>query len=230
MGLISMYHTLNNKRGFTLTELLVAMALSAVVMAAIGSVYYTQQKSYLVQDQLAAAQQNLRAGMYFIEREIRMAGCDPTQNANARILTANNATINFTLDITNSSGTGNPDGLTDGPNENITYLLGDSDGDGDNDLLRNGNLIAENIDALNFVYLDGASPPNVLDDDGSGNVTTNIPNIQSVQVTVVARTGREDRGYTDTNDYRNLQDSVILAATNDHFRRKQLNTTCKLRN
>jgi len=199
-----MFHTLTNKRGFTLTELLVAMALSAVVMAAIGYVYYTQQKSYLVQDQLAAAQQNLRAGMYFMEREIRMAGYDPTQNASPTpgIGTAGTNTIAFTSDL-------NGDRDTVDTNESVTYSLGDNDGDGDTDLLRNGNVIAENIDTLNFVYLDGASPPNVLDDDGSGNVTTNIPNIRSVQVTVVAKTGRADQGYT---------------------RRKQLDTTIKLRN
>ncbi|MBN1227962.1 MAG: PilW family protein [Deltaproteobacteria bacterium] len=216
-----MFHALANKRGFTLTELLVAMGLSAIVMAAIGYMYHTQQKSYLVQENLAAAQQNLRSAMYFMEREIRMAGCDPTQNANPKpgILTANNNTINFTLDITNTAGTGNPDGLVDGPNENVTYSLGDGDGDGDNDLLRTGNLLAENIDALDFVYLNSAGTP-----------TATFAQIQSVQVTIVARTGRADPGYTDTNDYRNQQGTIILAAQNDRFRRKQLDTTIKLRN
>lgn len=214
-----MFHTLTNKRGFTLTELLVAMALSAVVMASIGYVYYTQQKSYLVQENLAAAQQNLRSAMYFMEREIRMAGCDPTQNANARILTAADNTITFTLDITNTSGTGNPDGLTDGPNENVTYSLADNDGDGDNDLLRNGNLIAENIDALDFEYLDIDSNP-----------TAGTDEMRSIQITIVARTGRADQGYTDTNPYYNQRNELILAAQNDRFRRKQLDATIKLRN
>jgi type IV pilus assembly protein PilW len=80
------------------------------------------------------------------------------------------------------------------------------------------------------VYLDGASPPNVLDDDGSGNVTTSINQIRSVQVTVVARTGNADPGYTDTNIYTNQQGQVILGMQNDSFRRKQLDTTIRLRN
>ena len=213
-----------NENGFTLVELLVAMAISLIVMASIGYLYYSQQKSYVAQEQIAAMQQNLRAAMYYMEREIRMAGCDPTQDANPPtpdIQTAGANTISFTLDITNTAGTGNPDGLVDGPNENVTYALADNDGDGDNDLERNSNLIAENIDALDFVYL-----------DGSGNVTASISQIRSVQITIVAKTGRGDPGFTNNNAYFNQQDLVnpILAAQNDSFRRRRLATTIKCRN
>ena len=39
----------HNKDGFSLIELLVAVALSVIIMAAIYSTYYSQQKSFLVQ-------------------------------------------------------------------------------------------------------------------------------------------------------------------------------------
>jgi len=221
-----MFRILRDKRGFTLTELLVAMGLSAVVMASVGSIYYQQQKSFLVQEQIASAQQNLRTSMYFMEREIRSAGYDPTQNANTAIQVANNNSITFQADIDGDAVIGG--------GETITYSLYDSGGDGDTDLGRNtggGNQpLAENIDALDFVYLDGASPPNVLDDDGMGNVTTNIDQIRSVQVTVVARTGRADPGYTDTQIYTNLQGQTILGVQNDNFRRRTLSTTIACRN
>jgi len=217
-----------NKQGFTLVELLVAMGISGVVMAGIYTVYYSQQKSYAAQEQMAAMQQNLRAAIYFMEREIRMAGYDPRRDAAADIQTAGFNTINFTLDITNTAGTGNPDGLLDGPNEDITYDLDDNDGDGYNDLERNGSLIAENIDALDFVYLDEGG--NVLDDDGSGNVVASIPDIRSIQITIVARADRVDPGYTDTNAYYNQADLEILPARNDGFRRKRLTTEVKCRN
>jgi type IV pilus assembly protein PilW len=214
-----MFHALTNKRGFTLIELLLAMGLSAVVMSSVGAIYYQQQKSFLVQEQIAGAQQNLRAALYFIEREIRMAGCDPTQKADVGIVNPGPNTINFTLDITNTAGTGNPDGVSDGPNEDVTYSLGDGDGDGDNDLFRNAGLLAENIDALNFVYLNEA-----------GNPTATISLIRSVQVTIVAKTGREDPRYTDTRTYRNQQGQTILGAQNDHFRRKHLSANIACRN
>jgi type IV pilus assembly protein PilW len=212
-----------NDRGFTLTELLVAMALSAVVMASIGYVYYTQQKSYLVQENLAAAQQNLRSAMYFMERDIRMAGYDPTLKAGAGITIANVAKLEFTKDD-------NGDGKSTFPgDERIRYALtNDNDEDGIADAFpcnigrdTGGGLqsIAENIDALNFVYL-----------GSNGNPTTIISQIRTVQVTIVARTGRADPGYTDTQPYKNQRDEVILAAQNDRFRRKQLDATIKLRN
>jgi type IV pilus assembly protein PilW len=238
----------SRKKGFTFPELLVVMVISGIVMAGIYSTHYTQQKSYVTHEQLVTMQQNLRAGMYLMEREIRMAGCDPTKNANAGIATAHRNAITFTSDITGGESDGvdnDDDGATDeadeenygdgdtgDTNENITYALGDGDGDGDNDLLRNGTVVAENIDALNFVYLDGTSPPNVLDDDGSGNVTTSISEIRSVQITIVARTDREDPHYTDTTAYYNQQDPVnpILAAQNDGHRRELLTTEVKCRN
>lgn len=207
-----MFHTLTNKRGFTLTELLVAMALSAVVMASIGYVYYTQQKSYLVQENLAAAQQNIRTAMYFMERDIRMAGCDPTENAGAGIGTAGTNTIAFTSDLNGDRDTGDTD-------ESVTYSLADNDGDGDNDLERNSNLIAENIDALNFVYLDIDSNP-----------TADPDAMRTIQISIVAKTGRADPGYTDTRIYTNQRGQTILGAQNDRFRRKQLDVTIKLRN
>jgi type IV pilus assembly protein PilW len=221
---------LSKKEGFTLSELLVAMVMSAVVMAAIYSTYYSQQRSYLVQEQVAAMQQNLRAAMFYMEKEIRMAGCDPKRTADAGITTANADSISFTEDITGGAA-GAPDGDTSDANENITYSL--SAGDlWRNDMNGGNETIAQNIDKLNFVYLDGASPPNVLDDDGNGNVSTSISQIRSVQVTIVARTGRDDpqRKYTDTSSYMNQQGTVILPAQNDHFRRRLLTTNIRCRN
>jgi type IV pilus assembly protein PilW len=208
-----------NKHGFTLVELLVAIAVAGIVMAGIYSSYYSQQKSYVAQEQVAAMQQNLRVGMYYMEREIRMAGCDPTGNAGAGIQTANTNSIRFALDITDDPGTGDADGDTDDANEDITYSLADNDGDGDNDLERNNNLVAENIDALDFVYLDANGAP-----------TATLSDIRSVQISLVARTGRGDPGYTNNTAYQNKQGTTIYTAPGDNFRRKRLTTEVKCRN
>jgi len=228
------------EQGFTLVEIMVAMAISGIVMSGIYTVYYSQQKSYMAQEQVVAMQQNLRAAMFYMEREIRRAGCDPTQDANAGIQNIGwdadenrYTSIRFTLDIHDgvdndgdgvvdeSDEEGNVDGDTDDTDEDITYSLADNDGDGDSDLERNGDLIAENIDALDFVYLDDASPP---------SVTANIDEIRSVQITLVARTGRAVPGYTDTASYTNQQGTEILAAQNDNFRRRCSTTSIRCRN
>jgi prepilin-type N-terminal cleavage/methylation domain-containing protein len=60
--------------GFTLVELLVAIALGLVILAGVYQTFRTQHDSYIVQDQVAAMQQNLRAAMYLITRDLQMAG------------------------------------------------------------------------------------------------------------------------------------------------------------
>ena len=85
----------NNHKGFTLIELLVAMTVGLVVMAGVSMTFKSQQKSYLLQEQMAAMQQNLRAAMFHMEREIRMAGCDPNKSASAQFVTANARSITF---------------------------------------------------------------------------------------------------------------------------------------
>jgi len=61
-------------QGFTLVELMVAMAISLVVMGAIFLTFKSQQDSYIIQDQITATQQNLRSAMYILTRDIQMAG------------------------------------------------------------------------------------------------------------------------------------------------------------
>jgi len=63
-----------NNQGFTLVELMVAMAISLVVMGAIFLTFKSQQDSYVIQDQITATQQNLRSAMYMLTRDIQMAG------------------------------------------------------------------------------------------------------------------------------------------------------------
>ena len=70
-------------KGFTLIEILVALAVSGLVLAGIYQTYLAQQKSYIVQGEIAKMQQNIRAAMFLMVRELRMAGFDPTGNAAA---------------------------------------------------------------------------------------------------------------------------------------------------
>ncbi|UCG79761.1 MAG: prepilin-type N-terminal cleavage/methylation domain-containing protein, partial [Desulfobacterales bacterium] len=199
-----MKHSLSNQ-GFTLTELLVAMTISGIVAAGIYSTFYSQQKSYTTQEQVAAMQQNLRGAMFLLEREVRMAGHDPTGEATAGLVTAQTNSLRFTMDLTDDTGTGSPDGDIGDVNEDITYALFDADGDGDNDLGRddvNGsgnNIVAENIDALDFVYL-----------NKDGDPTATLSEIRSVQISVLARAGRVDPGYTNSNVYENQRGDTIF--------------------
>jgi prepilin-type N-terminal cleavage/methylation domain-containing protein len=71
-------HLIGNRlracKGLTLIELLVAMAISAVLIAAIYRTFMGQHKTYMVQEQVVDMQQNARVAINRMMREIRMAG------------------------------------------------------------------------------------------------------------------------------------------------------------
>ena len=58
----------------TLIELLIAMAISAILIVAIYRTFIGQQKTYTVQEQVVDMQQNARVAINRMMREIRMAG------------------------------------------------------------------------------------------------------------------------------------------------------------
>ena len=159
----------NNNKGFSLIELLIAMAVSSIVMAMITSVYNLQQKAHVTQQQVADMQQNIRAAMYLMESEIRMAGYDPTEGSGAGIQTAGPNSIQFTGDIDGN-------GVTTGTNEDMTFgfsLANDADVNGTADaggapLVRRNTTggvfdsMAEDIHAIGFAY--------AYDDDRNGEL------------------------------------------------------------
>ena len=67
----------NNPKGFTLVEMLVAMAMGLIVMVAIYTAYVNHQRSHVTQQLVVHMQQNARAAMSLMKREIRMRGYDP---------------------------------------------------------------------------------------------------------------------------------------------------------
>ena len=211
-----------------MVELLVAMVVSLLALIAIYSTFLGQNKSYVMQQETAALHQNIRAAMYYMQREVRMAGCDPLGSANAGIIIANATSINFTEDVRGNLVGSDSDGATDDPNENITYSLSG------NNLVRNtggGNqMVAQNIDALDFVYLDGSSPPNVLNPGGINVPAGSLDQIRSVEVTIVARTGSNKMALTNSNAYFNQQGMQILAPQNDSRSRRRLTARVKCRN
>jgi len=214
-----------SNQGFTIIELLIALVVSLLAMAAIYSTFLTQFKSYQVQEETAEMQQNIRAAMFYMQREIRMSGSNPfdsTPFSSFGFITANANSINFTEDINGGALGTPPDGAitaTAAASENITYNL-----DVNRNLVRTvggvGQVVAQNIDWLDFVYLDGTGAP-----------TATLADIRSVEITIVART--DDPllyGTTNNNVYRNQQGTASFVAPNDNFSRRRLTTLIHCRN
>jgi type IV pilus assembly protein PilW len=199
------------RAAFTLVELLIAMVIFAVALTAIYTSYLTQ---------------NLRAGMYHLERELRMTGFDPNRTAGAGFIIADNNELQITSDL-NSNGRVVDSAGDSG--ERIRYVLSGGS------LIRQVwgsplhlSTLAEDIEVLDFVYLDEDN--NALNPNLADVAAANLADIRSVQVTMVARVDRGDGDYRNNNTYRNQQGVVILPAQNDTVRRRILTSTIRCRN
>ena len=79
----------SRKRGFTLTELLIAMLIASLLLGSMYSVYTFNYKTFRVQEQIAEAQQNARGALQSMTRDIMMAG----YNTGTGIIFANNTSL-----------------------------------------------------------------------------------------------------------------------------------------
>jgi len=209
-----------SSHGFTIVELLIAVAIAGIVMGGIYSVYLSQQSSYAAQTQVTALEQKVRAAMYFMQRDISMAGCDPSGRANARILTADANSIRITEDL-------NANGDPGEYNEDITYDLYTSGGiqklGRKSPFPAHNQPVAELVDALDFVYL-----------DAEGNVlptpVSDPKQIRSVQITLVVRADEPDPQFSNTTIYRNQAGTPLFGPANDHFRRRLMTAEVLCRN
>jgi prepilin-type N-terminal cleavage/methylation domain-containing protein len=69
-----------NRKGVTFIELMIALVISATVVAAIYRIFLTQQSTYTVQDDVVDMQQSVRVAVNEMMREIRMAGFGNVQS------------------------------------------------------------------------------------------------------------------------------------------------------
>ena len=142
---------ISGNAGFTLTELVLAMGIMLVVLAAIISLFTSLTRSYTTQTVAAGVQQVARAGIDIMTRNIRMAGLNPLGINPIGIVEAALESIRFQYD-TNGDGI---IGTGTGSREDIGYLL--IDGKLMRQLRGNSDTneaLVENVSVLTFVYLD----------------------------------------------------------------------------
>lgn len=155
-----------------MVELLVVLAVSSIVMTLMYQTYRAQLKSHTTQQELVEMQQNLRAALYLMEREIRMAGYAPVGGLfDPPITTAGIDDIAFAMDVAGGTTLDPSDGDTSSAGEQIQYTL-----DGSGNLVRISNdggggwrtdILIDDVDinSLTFVYKDedGQTPATASD-------------------------------------------------------------------
>jgi len=224
----------HNTRGFTIVELMVTLLIVGVITAAMYAAFTTQLKSYTAQDQVTEMQQNIRAAMSLMTKEIRMAGFDPNAIGDADITTATATSLIFTMvadddGIDNDNADGDNDTST-GADETdelktVAYDLYDAYGDGGTDIGRQVDGVksaaAENIDRLEFYY--------TLKNDTKTLTPGNPSDIRSIQLSILARADVSDPNFTHTESFTTVA-GTNWSAFNDHFRRRFMTATIQCRN
>jgi len=228
--------------GFTIIEVIVAMAISSVLITAVYQTFHSQQRSYTMQNEAAAMEQNLRGSLYLLTKELRSAGYNPQQTptdssvptTNFRFVTSFPAPNNlFTVDYTTAHSlvafTLDSDGngaIASAPNNNeqIAYRFNNAQKTLErfNDITHQWEIASSNIDAVYFTYFD----------QNQKKITTNDPaNIEYVEISLLARTGKQDSKYTNPHVYTNKEGiNLCPACVGDHYRRRLLTTTIQIRN
>jgi len=193
------YCKLRNVTGFTLTELMVAMGIGMVVLAAVTTTFMAQAKFYNAQEQINEMQQNARGALDVIMRELKMAGYKPNGG------TFDGVTYSVSQLMIQADLDGNGGISTSGSaNEQISYAY-DSTNKQITRKIGTGTVevLADNITAFTFSYL-----------NSSGATTTTSSSIRQVAVSITAITAKPDLNYSSNNGYRTYQITATITPPN----------------
>jgi type IV pilus assembly protein PilW len=192
--------------GFTLVEVLMAMALSSVVLAALVGTFVVQRRTYVLQEQITEMVQTARAAVDMMSREIRMAGYNPT-GADFFGIPYHATQLRLRADLRGDGADDPPDGDTDDPNEDITYKYYEAT----HQIKRKTGHgyfqpFAENIQAFSILYL-----------DSWGNPTAATADVRQIGITVTARTERPDPKHSANGGYRTYGLTSLITPSNLAF-------------
>jgi len=88
-----------DKKGFSLIEIMVAIAIMSILSIAMMKTYTGFTRVYTTQEVAAGVQQDLRAALNIMTQDIRMAGFDPTDSDNFGVEVATLNSIRITADL-----------------------------------------------------------------------------------------------------------------------------------
>ncbi len=179
------------ENGFTLVEMLFALGIFLMVLAAASVTFISQEKAYDAQEHYSEMVQNARAAMDMLSTEIRQTGLNPQDITDFAGIPYSASQLQLYADL-------NSDGDTADPNENIIYTY-----DSTNFRINRNDVntedaakpFAENISGFAVTYLKGDGVTEVTDAADEGQ-------IRQIRIEITARTEKPDPDYGENNGYR----------------------------
>ncbi|MDI6743226.1 MAG: prepilin-type N-terminal cleavage/methylation domain-containing protein [Smithella sp.] len=206
---------MKKQKGFTLVELIIAMAVGALIMTALYASMNMAQRSSGSVGRKVVTQQDARAVLDIMAMEIRMASYNPSMSTgiwetiptaicnsmgnvvplkvNKGVQVAESDRILIAMDLNNPPLDRDKSEIGDEENEYIEYALDKNQKtitrnvrcSGDSDILGGDDLAT-------VVRNEDANIPLFRYFDKDGNETGSIPDIRSVRITIVADTKYRD--------------------------------------
>lgn len=191
-----MIRSLNTEHGFSLIELITALGISGIILAAVTATFISQSRSYDAQEQINGMQQAARAAMDIITREVRMAGYNTNGGLTFDGIIYDTTQIRVQANLDGDADTGDAD-------EDIIYAYDTVDDVITRETGGNTETLVEDIDVFTFQYL-----------DESGTATTTSANIRQLQITITSRTAKSDPNYTSNGGYRTFTLTSLITPRN----------------
>jgi type IV pilus assembly protein PilW len=181
--------------GFTVIELLIALAMTSLLLAAIFTFAIAQGHYLTTQEQVSQMVQTARAAMDVLTHDLDSAGYNPTGAAFVGV-TFNASQLQLLADLSGDGDTADAD-------ETIVYTYDATA----QQMVRNagnGNeALASQVSDFTFQYL-----------DATGAATTVSANIRQVRITLTVRTAKPDLTYPTNGGYRTYTLSAGITPRN----------------
>ena len=137
-------------RGFTLVEMMVALAVASIVLAVIFGVYAGLMRSYTTQNVAAEVQQAVRAGIDYMAEDIMMAGFNPRAGSFIAFEEAGSTRIRVRFDRNSDLEEVTPDF------QDIAYEYNAGDNRVDQTEAGSTQAYIDNVTDLTFIYRNAA--------------------------------------------------------------------------
>jgi type IV pilus assembly protein PilW len=184
---------INTKKGFTVIEMLISLAILSLALTSIYSLYMSFIRMQTSEGVKIKVQQNVRSSLDMMVRDIRLAGLDPEVTYAFGIEAPLEAQrIQFTADRDMDGQMDEPnaaDGIEEEDLEQIAYEYNGTDkiemilykSDGTTEEMR--EMLVDNVSDLTFTYL-----------DANDAVTASAKDVRSVEInmTIERAAGRGD--------------------------------------